>query len=60
MKKCFLFLACSAFAFSSFAYNNGNGGTTNLGPIIECVLPSGDVAHLPSEMCRFQGGSWDN
>ncbi|ARO97769.1 hypothetical protein K08M3_07930 [Vibrio alginolyticus] len=59
MNKLLFLMMCGIFSFSSFAYNNGNGGTTNLGPIVECKMPSGDVTNIPSEMCRFRGGEWE-
>lgn len=32
-----------------------NGGT-NLGPLVDCKLPAGNMDYIPLEMCRLSGG----
>ncbi|MFA0568674.1 hypothetical protein L4C37_18360 [Vibrio kagoshimensis] len=57
MTKFLIILASVLFSFHVSASNNTNSvGGTQLGPLVNCELESGDMKYIPTEMCRISKG----
>ncbi|MFB9154914.1 hypothetical protein ACFFUS_16475 [Vibrio gallaecicus] len=53
MKIILAFVISFFIALPTYA---GTTSATELGPLVDCTLPSGDTDYIPSMMCRINGG----
>lgn len=62
MKKLILVLSAMALAMSvNFSASaSSSGWATQSGPLVQCQFSDGSQGYIPSQMCRFEGGTFTN